>query len=73
MQLLLIVCRGHVGYLQGTISVRHIGTYHTLMYTVKPLYSGHLWDVANWLLYKGGLIIQCTNLPFTRLQLDNII
>ena len=28
--------------------------------TVKPLYSGHLWDVANWLLYKGGLIIQCT-------------
>ena len=29
-------------------------------YTVKPLYSGHPWDVANWLLYKGGLIIQCT-------------
>ena len=28
--------------------------------TVKPLYSGHSWDVANWLLYKGGLIIQCT-------------
>ena len=28
--------------------------------TVKPLYSGHPWDVANWLLYKGGLIIQCT-------------
>ena len=24
------------------------------------LYSGHPWDVANWLLYKGGLIIQCT-------------
>ena len=29
-------------------------------YTVKPLYSGHPWDVANWLLYKGGLIVQCT-------------
>ena len=28
--------------------------------TVEPLYSGHPWDVANWLLYKGGLIIQCT-------------
>ena len=28
--------------------------------TVKPLYRGHPWDVANWLLYKGGLIIQCT-------------
>ena len=28
--------------------------------TVKPLYSGHPWDVANWLLYKGGLIIRCT-------------
>ena len=28
--------------------------------TVKPLYSDHPWDVANWLLYKGGLIIQCT-------------
>ena len=28
--------------------------------TVKPLYSGHPWDVAKWLLYKGGLIIQCT-------------
>ena len=28
--------------------------------TVKPLYSAHPWDVANWLLYKGGLIIQCT-------------
>ena len=28
--------------------------------TVKSLYSGHPWDVANWLLYKGGLIIQCT-------------
>ena len=28
--------------------------------TVKPLYSGHPWGVANWLLYKGGLIIQCT-------------
>ena len=27
---------------------------------VKPWYSGHPWDVANWLLYKGGLIIQCT-------------
>ena len=29
-------------------------------HTVKPLYRGHPWDVANWLLYKGGLIIQCT-------------
>ena len=28
--------------------------------TVKPLYSGHPWDLANWLLYKGGLIIQST-------------
>ena len=27
---------------------------------MKPLYSGHPWDVANWLLYKGGLILQCT-------------
>ena len=27
---------------------------------MKPLYSGHPWDVANWLLYKGGLVIQCT-------------
>ena len=27
---------------------------------MKPLYTGHPWDVANWLLYKGGLIIQCT-------------
>ena len=27
---------------------------------MKRLYSGHPWDVANWLLYKGGLIIQCT-------------
>ena len=24
------------------------------------LYSVHSWVVANWLLYKGGLIIQCT-------------
>ena len=32
----------------------------TVRYTVKPLYNGHPWDVANWLLYKGGLIIQCT-------------
>ena len=30
------------------------------VYAVKPLYSGHSWDVANWLLYKGSLIIQCT-------------
>ena len=28
--------------------------------TVKPLYSGHPWDVANWLLYIGGQIIKCT-------------
>ena len=27
---------------------------------MKPLYSGHPWDVANCLLFKGGLIIQCT-------------
>ena len=27
---------------------------------MKPLYSGRPWDVANWPLYKGGLIIQCT-------------
>ena len=27
---------------------------------MKPLYSGHPWNVANWLLYKGGLIILCT-------------
>ena len=27
---------------------------------MKPLYSGHPWDVANWLLYKGGLLIQRT-------------
>ena len=33
-----------------------INTYNT----VKPLYSGHPWDVANWLLYKGGLIIPYT-------------
>ena len=26
---------------------------------ILPLYSGHPWDVVNWLLYKGGLIIQC--------------
>ena len=26
--------------------------------TVKPY--GHPRDVANWLLYKGGLIIRCT-------------
>ena len=41
----------------------HIVVYniHTCkLYTVKPLYNGHLWDVANWLLYKDGLIIQCT-------------
>ena len=24
------------------------------------MYSGHPWYVANWLLYKGGLILQCT-------------
>ena len=29
--------------------------WHTLAYTVKLMYSGHPWDVANWLLYKGGL------------------
>ena len=28
--------------------------------TGKPLYSGHPWDAANCLLYKGGLIIQGT-------------
>ena len=32
----------------------------SVSHTVKPLYSGHSWDVANWLLYKGGLIVQCT-------------
>ena len=32
----------------------------TINDTVKPLYSGHPWDVANWLLYKGGVIILCT-------------
>ena len=35
-------------------------TFVTTTCTVKPLYSGHPWDVANWLLYKGGLIIQRT-------------
>ena len=34
-------------------------TFNCTHNTVKP-YSGHPWDVANWLLYKGGLIIQCT-------------
>ena len=34
--------------------------HNSIHYKVKPLYSGHPWDVANWLLYKGGLIIQCT-------------
>ena len=32
-------------------------------YTVKPLYSGHPWDVANWLLFKGGLIIHQQGSP----------
>ena len=27
---------------------------------MKLFYSGHPWDVANWLLFKGGMIIQCT-------------
>ena len=29
-------------------------------YSETSLYSGHPWDVANWLIYKGGPIIQCT-------------
>ena len=37
-----------------------IETFSSKYSTVKLLYSGHPWDVANWLLYKGGLIIQCT-------------
>ena len=24
------------------------------MYTVEPLYSGHCWGMAFWLLYGGG-------------------
>ena len=27
-------------------------------YTVEPVYSGHPWDTASWLLYRGGLLIQ---------------
>ena len=27
-------------------------TYAKVADTVKPLYSGHPWDVAKWLLYK---------------------
>ena len=41
-------------------NMTNVGRCLLLSATVKPLYSGHPWDVANWLLYKGGLIIQCT-------------
>ena len=26
--------------------------------TVKPVYNGHPWDHAEWLLYRGGLLIE---------------
>ena len=26
--------------------------------TVEPVYNGHPWDHAEWLLYRGGLIIE---------------
>ena len=43
-------------------SYRAVRSRNNLFYTrgTVTLYSGHPWDVANWLLYKGGLIIQCT-------------
>ena len=27
-------------------------------YTVEPVYNGHPWDHAKWLLYRGGLLIE---------------
>ena len=38
-------------------AIKFTGSYDNNVYTV---YSSHPWDVVNWLLYKGGLIIQCT-------------
>ena len=29
------------------------------VYTVEPVYSGYPWDTTSWLLYRGGLLIQC--------------
>ena len=26
--------------------------------TVEPVYNGHPWDHAEWLLYRGGLLIE---------------
>ena len=26
--------------------------------TVEPVYNGHPWDRAEWLLYRGGLLIE---------------
>ena len=26
--------------------------------TVEPVYNGHPWDYAEWLLYRGGLLIE---------------
>ena len=26
--------------------------------TVEPVYNGHPWDHAKWLLYRGGLLIE---------------
>ena len=28
------------------------------LHTVKPVYNGHPWDHAKWLLYRGGLLIE---------------
>ena len=37
------------------------------MYTVEPLYNGHLWGTKFWPLYRGGLcrgVVLCTNSSF---------
>ena len=32
---------------------------HTVKgHTVEPVYNGHPWDHAKWLLYGGGLLIE---------------
>ena len=38
----------------ATLGEWHFGYYR---YTVEPLYSGHPWGMAFWLLYGGGCCI----------------
>ena len=33
-------------------------TVNSNSYTVEPVYNGHPWDRAEWLLYRGGLLLE---------------